>query len=1201
MSDPGLVVPIRLEALLVGARDAVDADNFFPAYADFSALPYKGGSRREPYLSTLALNQPFTGNAPFPQGIHLHWNVPKALRQGVYDADGNLSVPAAPNRWLVTRVMVDTTQAQAPRTTLTSWVVESDYLSADPTYSETSVPQDASRGKSFGYLGRVYTLSDWLSEGGRGTYLAPLTAMGFGVPDFSSYYPNCRNVFGFLDDTLNDAGYDTDATSLAYVVTGWYADPTQDPLYGNPIGGADNDLGWLFSGDGTPAYSLYSGAVRAVGWEPEIAYFPNYDTPLNPDVAVGNTPEEALSALVASELSGDDLPGVEPLLNALQLGVLQTLDSADGLATLDEAEFNAEFSAVTGGTVWDVRPVNAAGTAPQDVPVSPYADVSLDTTHALEQLNDVQRQMDALSQQATWLQGQIFADWQKYMTVMYAGDPQDYPSVNDIYTYVNDEIAALDAITGTDGSLAALQAQAAELQATITAALPDTLQLVSSAGPRFYAANDPVVLLSGDGVPGSPPDNGDSVQCVLTDGIATAVTLPAGLVAGSAETTLDASALPTVEGALPYDALAALVQQAELLDPSTPTVVAAAVAALGGGGNPAALDFDATAQALSDAAAALLDGTAPANGVAFTGAPPQADVGLRAWAIPWNPIALSWRFSWRAPQALADAGGAYPPTFVTDNFTWDEDAQSWTLSPQSVSDTLQGYSGTVLLSPDASISLQAQIEAYLAYYPDGAESDELREILADMSDLPILAQSLAGVDDAMLMLEPTMQLPVYDPMASMQMYAEFSDQTVPAAVGAETTRSALPGNTYLPLRAGRAQLETLVLVDEFGRYRTVDVTDPILSSTLPSDGASPPALWPPLRLAQAARLDFRWLSATDPAEESTSLPDSSPICGWVVPNHLDDSLMFYDAGGGSIGSLTPSGDGVAEVWQTAPGAGPADQSMDDAFAGANAVLAAFAKSVWDGGAGYLEALVATFDRTRTLISPGGYAQDRATAVLIGTPLAIVQASLNLTLQGLPAPDQGWDALRTDMAGGDPLARTTHGFPQVEFPVFLGNLAALSDGLVGFFTTDGDGAVDFGTFWAGMADGSDPHIAAPTAQTLSVAADPDAAARMVTLLIDPRASVHAMTGIAPIKELTVSSDVYATALDAMTYTFLTSPVLVLPGGFAIPVPAEGGGTWSWVEYARGAWAEGGIAAVNFNATLQTPGQVAEGWLKLTPNS
>lgn len=1197
MADPGLVVPIRLEALLVGARDAQQDNYFLPPYADFSALPSRGVGKPEAYLSSLALTQPFTGNAPMPQGIHLHWNVPKALRKGVYDTDGNLTVPPAPNRWLVTRVLVSTASLQQPAVTLTSWVVESDYLSTTPDYSPTTVPQDPAGAQTYAYLGRVYTLADWLANGGKGTYLTPLTAMGFGVPDFSSYYPNCRNVFGLLDASLNGA-YDPTTTSLAYVVTGWYADPAQDPLHDNPISGAGNDLGWLFAGSAAPAYSLYTGAVWVVGWNPPIAFFPDYATPLNPDVALGNTPEEALSALIAWQLRDQGLQDVEEILNALQLGVLPSLDAPDGLATLEEAEFNAEFGSTTGGTVWDIRPVPTTG-PPQDVTADPYAGVSVEVAQELEQLNDLQRQIDALSREATGLQGQIFADWQKFMTVLYADNPQQYPSVNDIYNLVNAEITALNGIVGQNGSIATLQARADALQTSIRGAIPDTVELTSTAAARFYGANDPVVLLSGDGVPGSPPDNADTVQCVLTDAFVTSMTLPAGLVAGSAQVTLDASTLPTVSGALPYPAIAALVQQAELLNPGTPWTLAAAIAGMGGSGNPALIDFTGTYQAIQAAQTAFLAGTAPANGITFAGTPPQVDVALRTWTQPWNPIGLSWRFYWRVPQALADAGGTYTPGFVTDNFTWNAGAQSWQLTKQEFSQTIQQYSGSVLLSPDASISLQAQIQQYLDYYPDGTDSDELRQILADLSGLPILAQALGGLNEAMLMLQPTMQLPVADPVTSNPIYYGFSNTTVPAAVGAQTVSSPLPTSTYSPLRAGRAVLDAVILVDEFGRYRTVNVERPVVSSTLPNDGQQPPALFPPLRLAQAARLDFRWLSAADPSEEATSVPDSSPICGWVVPNHLSDSLVFYDADGEAIGSLTPAGHDQPPVWQTAPGAGPPNQTMEEAFQGANAVLTAFAFSVVSNGNDYLPALVRTFDETQTLIGPGGYTQDTATAVLIGTPLALVQASIDLTLQGLPSPDQGWDALRTDVKDGDAFDRTTRGFPGVKFPVWLGNLATLSDGLVGFFTAPA-GTVDFTTFWAAKADGSDPHITVPTEQTLTVTAAPGATPQLVTLLVDPRAAVHAMTGIAPVKTLDIPADVYAAGLNALTFTFLTSPVLALPGGFAVPVPAEGDGSWSWVQYARGAWDESVIAPVNFKATLQTPGLVAEGWLKLTPN-
>lgn len=135
----GLVVPIRLEALPIGARDT-GTDVFLPPYADFAVLPAQGSSSGIPYLSSNVTSQPFTGTHALEQGIHLHWNLPQALRTGVVDADGTLALPGAPDRWLVTRVLADVSDPAHPAVTLTSWVVESDHLWPNGTYSPTAVP-----------------------------------------------------------------------------------------------------------------------------------------------------------------------------------------------------------------------------------------------------------------------------------------------------------------------------------------------------------------------------------------------------------------------------------------------------------------------------------------------------------------------------------------------------------------------------------------------------------------------------------------------------------------------------------------------------------------------------------------------------------------------------------------------------------------------------------------------------------------------------------------------------------------------------------------------------------------------------------------------------------------------------------------------------------------------------------------------------
>ena len=37
---------------------------------------------------------------------------------------------------------------------------------------------------------------------------------------------------------------------------------------------------------------------------------------------------------------------------------------------------------------------------------------------------------------------------------------------------------------------------------------------------------------------------------------------------------------------------------------------------------------------------------------------------------------------------------------------------------------------------------------------------------------------------------------------------------------------------------------------------------------------------------------------------SAWLADADPICGWVLPNHLDAALMAYDAQGTALGEMS---------------------------------------------------------------------------------------------------------------------------------------------------------------------------------------------------------------------------------------------------------------------------------------------------------
>lgn len=1208
MSDLGLVVPIRLEALLIGERDANEDNYFLPPFANFTTLPYAGSGLNTPFLSSLVLNRPFNGQHPMRKGIHLHWNLPRALRRGEFLADDRLSLPHVPDRWLVTRVLADLTDPTQPVTTLKSWVVESNYVADDATYSSTSIPNAPTAPKPWRYLGRVYDYADWVANGNQGTYLSDLTAMGFGIPDFSSYYPDCVNVFGFADTTLD--GYDPATSALAYLVTGWYANDADDPLHGRSIDGTDNPFGWHFTNDPdgeTPAYSLYHGVIYDVRWDPPIAFLPGYDTKIAPDIAVGNTPMEGFSALAAAKLRNQPLQHVERTLNALQLGVLKELGQPDGLGLLEDAIYNKSYGAGSGGTLWVVRPKRETdgevepavpgprGTPPRARGVNAIAAMPGGVADLIEELNAQQLAIDEARELAASVRAQIFADWQKFMKRLHPRATEE-PTPDEIFNYIKSAIATADGIDGEDGTVAGLNVRVERLKAEIAGALPDDLELAETAAPRFYRPNDPVLVLSGDGVAAPPADNAETIACLLTTQLASAMQLPAGLVSGSEAIALDASALPRLDDTskLPHPAIAALVQNTLLLDPQSSGIVAAAVAALGGSANPAVLDFTATNDAIVAAQGAFLART-PGNGITFTGDAPEASIAFRAWQEPWNPIALSWSFDLR--PVLDTGTTSYPSTFVTDTFTFDPAAMNFELQDGVAFGRPQPYSGTVLLSPDASISVQREIRQYLEYVDD----PELRTILNDLGDVPLLAQAVGGFHSALVMLEETMQLPVADPIAPTSIFSTFSNGTVPKAVRTFNRIAPLTTNAYNPLRAGKITFQRIILIDEFGRFREVALENLLVSETIPVVPATqPPELLPPLRVAQGTQLMFRWLSASNSDNETASgVPETNPICGWVVPSHLDESLMFYDATGAAIGTLSRArGAGRPFVWQDAPGTGSPGGTMEQAFAGQNAVLAAFATSVVANGGEYLTALIRTIDRTRTFIAPGNYQEDRQTAVLLGTPLAITQATLDLDLLGMAAPDQSIDALLADLSGGDPLGRTTRGFTRVRFPVVLGSLERLNDGLIGYFL-DKSGAPDFATLYAAQADGEDAHIVEPTVGTIALDASYGTAPTRVTMLIDPRCGVHAFTGIAPVKRVDVPPELYAVALANMIFTFLTAPVLRTSDRFAIPIPAEGNGDWSWVGLEANQWTGRNIEQLNASAILQPASAIVEGWLQLTP--
>jgi hypothetical protein len=120
------------------------------------------------------------------------------------------------------------------------------------------------------------------------------------------------------------------------------------------------------------------------------------------------------------------------------------------------------------------------------------------------------------------------------------------------------------------------------------------------------------------------------------------------------------------------------------------------------------------------------------------------------------------------------------------------------------------------------------------------------------------------------------------------------------------------------------------------------------------------------------------------------------------------------------------------------------------------------------------------------------------------------------------------------------------------------------------------------------------------------------AAALTMIMDPRGSVHAQCGILPAKEITLPPQWVDAALAKIAVTFRSGPVLagtqqIVPKGQSQPVtglslssPAERRGTWSWVERdGAGAWPEMPLAPIDGTARFpDVPPTLREGLLKLT---
>ncbi len=457
---------------------------------------------------------------------------------------------------------------------------------------------------------------------------------------------------------------------------------------------------------------------------------------------------------------------------------------------------------------------------------------------------------------------------------------------------------------------------------------------------------------------------------------------------------------------------------------------------------------------------------------------------------------------------------------------------------------------------------RAKSEGLLAATPEENRDPNLTAfgVLGAMEDTNSLSQSLSGFNDALLMHKQTPQLHIADPLG-FDDYQSFA-KTVGITVSNSIYSAPAPQNDFNPIRTGIMKIHRLRLVDTFGQIKDLDVSKILISDPL-DDGTAKPIVSLPPRLMQPARINFRWLSADADQEEMNDHPATTPICGWVLANNLDNSLMVYDNSGRALGSIVKKDRGPE--WVSAPG-GLGVNSLD---AISNPHLRKIVKTIheWGNDKKFLDDFITAIDSAVENIEPENFTHHQDLALLMGRPLALVRASVNLELKGLPATHQGWNEFRQDLQRD---GRDDNGFTRVQFPIRIGEYKQFNDGTVGYWK-EKNGTYEDNVFFAPQSDNGatfkgtthlKTHKTNPEAMVFfqTVESPP----QILTLLIDPRGLVHATTGIVPAKAINIPPDQYAAALQAIEITFLSTPVLTDAGKIHLPLPDEAGYQWSWLH-------------------------------------
>jgi hypothetical protein len=312
---------------------------------------------------------------------------------------------------------------------------------------------------------------------------------------------------------------------------------------------------------------------------------------------------------------------------------------------------------------------------------------------------------------------------------------------------------------------------------------------------------------------------------------------------------------------------------------------------------------------------------------------------------------------------------------------------------------------------------------------------------------------------------------------------------------------------------------------------------------------------------QSMHVTFKLLGASDDERESSPEALASSICGWVLANHLNNTLLVFDAEGRRLGEVASTNNVDSLLsWNSVPGtATPLSASLNIP----NSHLARLVNTLLRLGlhtAHPLTSLLEVIEVARNKEPSLSESRVGNFLTLLGRPLAVVRATVKIEV------DKTSECKH--LKGTIEHEKSTITDQQLD--AWVGDCGDLNNGAIGYFLDD-----DYARFHPTYAPDSSSDA---TQKNRDRASGPDCGymladstfklrvndrAKLLTVIVDPHGIIPLTVDHLPVQQIVLPRKFIATALEIMS-VFRVSPVLVHPPESNILPLSRGEEEWWWTK-------------------------------------